>query len=419
MYQPDNNGNKTVSKKEMSVEAKAFWSANGPKVLRAAESRDPELTIHRIQRVLTPELLKGGYSGENSEAGTFFGHCYTATEALYYLLGKEDSGFVPWQARHNEDVTHWWLQNDSGDRLDPTRAQFDTVGEIPPYEKGGPRQFLTQYTGNPCWRASEIIRRVVDLEAEESLSLSCSASSKLDEFRRNELTLREHDYPVDRGLIKKGSLDKQTYISITSPELYGVLQGLTARDRWLDVGPGEFFAVHDYYFSGEFPGKAKAIALNLTPLEDQTALEHISQLNQELPSGKFSYNIGDVLDLSPRETGKLSLITDIYAAFCYSPAIDEVLAKYAELLKPGGHLALVARGTSFVDENGKKVSLKKFFESLPGFEVVGASARGGFLLKRTKEDFVMPPIELVEFVARDTSKKVYFPHKKYQVHSWH
>jgi hypothetical protein len=418
MYQPEHNPVRTISKRQLQREAVQFWKESGSEVIDAGVERDPELTIHRIQRVLSPELLKGGYQSpaESVSQGAFFGHCYAASEALFYLLGGSGSEYQPWQARHSEEVTHWWLQSEAGEQVDPTRAQFDTIGETPPYDKGAPRPFLTQYKEEPCWRAAEIVRRVVRIEEQEALALT-EISPALREFRKNEITLREHDYPVDRGLVKTGKLDRQTYISISAPELEHVVQNLTARDRWMDVGPGELHAISDYYFSQEYSGKATTVALNLTPLESGIAIENLDRLNRHFGQGKFSYEIGSVMDCSKEEFGRTALITDIYAAFCYSADIGAVLEKYAELLKANGHLALVARGNSFEDEQGKHISLKQFFSNLPGFKLIGSSSRDGFLLKRTRARFQKPELELKEFKARDASKKIYFPKKKYTVKS--
>jgi hypothetical protein len=54
--------------------------------------------IHKIQSVLTPDLLKGIWSKkfENPLAG----HCYIATEALYWILGGPSSDFKPYVLKH-------------------------------------------------------------------------------------------------------------------------------------------------------------------------------------------------------------------------------------------------------------------------------------------------------------------------------
>lgn len=49
-------------------------------------------TIQEIQSALTDELLREKY---RSDVHPLYGHCYVATEALYHLLGAEDSDWTP------------------------------------------------------------------------------------------------------------------------------------------------------------------------------------------------------------------------------------------------------------------------------------------------------------------------------------
>lgn len=109
-----------------------------------------------IQKVLTPDLLKPEYVKDN-EGNPMYGHCYAATEALYYLLGGRKSGWHPCRGKDAEGVTHWWLRNAGGKILDPTAEQYESVGKKPPYGEGRRGPFLTQ---QPSKRANEIISRV-------------------------------------------------------------------------------------------------------------------------------------------------------------------------------------------------------------------------------------------------------------------
>lgn len=85
------------------------------------------------------------------------GNCYYASEALYYILGGDKSGwqpmFIPRQAISNR-VFHWYLQHKkTGIIIDPSRLQFKNFKEIP-YDKGKPRKFLTK---NPSRRAKDMM----------------------------------------------------------------------------------------------------------------------------------------------------------------------------------------------------------------------------------------------------------------------
>lgn len=56
----------------------------------------------------------------------FTGHCYVATEALYYMLTDEEkSQYKPAIMKVN-NITHWVLRNTlNGNIIDITREQFD------------------------------------------------------------------------------------------------------------------------------------------------------------------------------------------------------------------------------------------------------------------------------------------------------
>jgi hypothetical protein len=111
----------------------------------------------RIQRSLSLDLLHANYRDRDANALYYAcqGHCYAATEALYYLYGRA-AGFVPYVFKHDNGDTHWWLANpETGLVLDPTEPQLD--GMTFPYERGRRQAFLTP---RPSRRAAEIIRRV-------------------------------------------------------------------------------------------------------------------------------------------------------------------------------------------------------------------------------------------------------------------
>ena len=84
------------------------------------------------------------------------GHCYVATEAAYYLFGKE-LGYVPERVRCADGDTHWWLRNKrTGHVIDPTVEQ---TGGTFDYRRGKAGGFLTK---EPSRRCRILMQRVLD-----------------------------------------------------------------------------------------------------------------------------------------------------------------------------------------------------------------------------------------------------------------
>lgn len=113
--------------------------------------------VGKIQGALSLDLLHPSYRSSDPDRlyHACLGHCYAATEALYYLYGRE-AGFVPHMFKHQDGTTHWWLAHpETGQVIDPTEPQLD--GEPFDYSRGRRHSFLT---GKPSRRAAEIIRRV-------------------------------------------------------------------------------------------------------------------------------------------------------------------------------------------------------------------------------------------------------------------
>ena len=72
-----------------------------------------------------------------------FGLCFDAATLMQHMSGgKHHSGLTKKRARKSplgpavpgEESTHWWLEDEAGDVLDPTAGQF-TFGAEPPYDK--------------------------------------------------------------------------------------------------------------------------------------------------------------------------------------------------------------------------------------------------------------------------------------------
>ncbi len=112
--------------------------------------------IEKIQKNLTPDLLKKEYRDEN-KSNPLFGHCYVATEVLYHLMGSNE--VKPCCGKDKKGIVHWWLQyKKSGKIIDATSDQYFSKGITPPYEVGKGCGFLTK---KPSKRASVVLNRIL------------------------------------------------------------------------------------------------------------------------------------------------------------------------------------------------------------------------------------------------------------------
>lgn len=93
-----------------------------------------------------------------TDAETFAGQCYAASEALYHLLGRKAAGLTPMCLRLVDGSSpwrcHWFLVTADGQILDPTREQFS---ERPAYELARGKGFLTKH---PSGRARRIMETI-------------------------------------------------------------------------------------------------------------------------------------------------------------------------------------------------------------------------------------------------------------------
>jgi hypothetical protein len=111
--------------------------------------------IARIQKALSPDLLSKDYRAR-AQKHPLAGHCYTASEVLFVVLGGKRKGLMAQVARDPAGGTHWWLKDKSGRILDPTHEQFTAFGKTPPYAAGRGVGFLTK---KPSRRARIVMQR--------------------------------------------------------------------------------------------------------------------------------------------------------------------------------------------------------------------------------------------------------------------
>ena len=86
-----------------------------------------------IQKNLTPDLLKRKKLKFRDETNKYYGHCYHATQALYYLMDTDK--LIPMSGIDYRDEKHWWLEYNNN-IYDCTAEQYLTVGKLPPYHTG-------------------------------------------------------------------------------------------------------------------------------------------------------------------------------------------------------------------------------------------------------------------------------------------
>jgi len=110
--------------------------------------------IKLIQESLTDDLLKKEH--KKPQKNFLWGHCYIATEALYYLLGEDNVNYTPSTIKVDE-ITHWFLKNkNTGEIIDPTKDQFDYPLN---YDKSVNRFFLTT---TPSKRTLILLNRIYE-----------------------------------------------------------------------------------------------------------------------------------------------------------------------------------------------------------------------------------------------------------------
>ena len=94
------------------------------------------LVMDLIQKNLTPDLLKGRKKlmyPNDIKTVKYYGHCYHASQALYYIMDTDK--LIPMSGEDYRGEKHWWLQyNDNV--YDCTAQQYIDKGENPPYNVG-------------------------------------------------------------------------------------------------------------------------------------------------------------------------------------------------------------------------------------------------------------------------------------------
>ena len=96
---------------------------------------DINLVMSLLRLKLTPDLLSHKRLKYRQDLLTnkYYGHCYHATQALYYLIDTDK--LVSMKGEDYRGESHWWLQ-DQDKIYDVTADQYYSVNKTPPYEQG-------------------------------------------------------------------------------------------------------------------------------------------------------------------------------------------------------------------------------------------------------------------------------------------
>lgn len=128
------------------------------------------LVMGLIQRNLSDDLLKHKKLLYPEDRGKvqYYGHCYHATQALYYLMDTEE--LVSYSAKDYRGEKHWWLQYE--DRVyDATAEQYWTLGKFPPHDRGKKTHWYG-WKGRPQQVSLDLMVRVLGVRLKKDWQTS-------------------------------------------------------------------------------------------------------------------------------------------------------------------------------------------------------------------------------------------------------
>ena len=109
---------------------------------------------------------------DDVKTNKWYGHCYHATQVLFYALDTEL--LVPMSAEDYREENHWWLQNSENGRVyDCTEGQYYSVNKIPPHHDGKKTKWYG-WKGRPQQVSLNLLIRVLGdrLVSDEKISVS-------------------------------------------------------------------------------------------------------------------------------------------------------------------------------------------------------------------------------------------------------
>ena len=120
--------------KYIKIESKKYevWAARILEYEQYKYPDDLEMVSKLIVNNLELKFCPSKYR-EMNFGNKLLGHCYHATQALYYFFA--DANLKVMCAKCKVVDAHWWLQD--GDKIiDITAPQYDSLEVDPPYDKG-------------------------------------------------------------------------------------------------------------------------------------------------------------------------------------------------------------------------------------------------------------------------------------------
>lgn len=185
-----------------------------------------------------------------------------------------------------------------------------------------------------------------------AFSLICGQSSAIDKFCEKALqdnafqTIASNRFITARGL--------RSYLHSFGPEFAEKLAKLGPEDVWFDGGSGESIAVREYLggkdvsenesaslFGSEFARKKYAALQKVSRGRKANAFV-VTYTSQYKPkrgafNGKLSFKQGYFEELAPEALPRISVATDFFGIFMYSPSPEAYVRRISERLTTDGN----------------------------------------------------------------------------------
>ncbi|MFC1853612.1 hypothetical protein ACFL27_25795 [candidate division CSSED10-310 bacterium] len=200
--------------------------------------------------------------------------------------------------------------------------------------------------------------------------------------------IRQNSYTIDRNLLD--------YKLILGPEFIEFLTSLGLEHHWIDSGAGRARAMIDYVQDDFFSPQARVTALDSNTPEPH----YLAELEKKFSSPGFRYLSGQRIENRHLdEVGCADLITDVYGPLQYSSTMDQVLERYATLLKPEGEIWTVQPVITFIyDRQNKEIRFQDWLKYVQGLTVHSVlsphSGARELVLLRNEESIVIPKLAL-------------------------
>jgi hypothetical protein len=92
-----------------------------------------ELKIYNLVRAELNEGNRPKAYKDGKVDSPYYGHCHTATIAMYYLLGDKKKGYKVKKAIDEKEIMHYWLVTSNEEIIDPTKEQYTDLHRDLPY----------------------------------------------------------------------------------------------------------------------------------------------------------------------------------------------------------------------------------------------------------------------------------------------